>query len=171
MKNQTRDCSHEAVLDQVLLGQASSIGAAYMADAYSFGVTIWEIFSGQLPWAGMRPMLIAIIVTQENRLLDIPPGSPPEIKALLAACFHRDPTLRPTMDTVEADFPELDEPTVGAYKPTPAAMFEHEPPAYSLSSQLTLSPTSIEDVRAPQVRGANRAERSTSAPLTFRDSS
>ena len=123
-------------------------------------MTIWEIYSGQLPWAGMRPLQVAIVVTQENRLLDTPPGSPPAIKALLAACFQRDPTRRPSMDTVEADFPELDEdadaePTRVSYErgapAVPAAVFEHEPPAYTLSSQLTLSPTSTEDARTPQV--------------------
>ncbi|KAJ1470101.1 kinase-like domain-containing protein, partial [Baffinella frigidus] len=67
------------------------------ADVYSLGVTFWEMFSFELPWAGMPPMQIAIIVTQERRLLEIPPDCPPEITALLAACFQHDPTRRPTM--------------------------------------------------------------------------
>mmetsp|Transcript_1152 Transcript_1152/g.2781 ORF Transcript_1152/g.2781 Transcript_1152/m.2781 type:complete len:220 (+) Transcript_1152:1061-1720(+) len=131
---------------EVLLGQASSTGAAFMADAYSFGVIVWEIHSGQLPWAGMPPLQVAITVTQERRQLEIPPGCPPEIKALLAACFEHDPALRPTMEEVEADFPEQDEPTP-AYK----AAFTHELAAYTLSSQLTLSATSIQGTSTPQV--------------------
>ena len=136
------------------MSQASSTGAAFMADAYSFGVTIWEIFSGELPWAGLPPMQIAIIVTQENRLLEIPPQSPPEIQALLAACFERDPTLRPTMEKVEADFPEIDEIEIEP----PAAAFTQEPAAYTLSSQFTLSTGTVETgVRTPQVRGGRAA--------------
>ena len=41
--------------DQVLMGQASAAGEAFMADVYSFGVTIWEIYAGKLPWEGMKP--------------------------------------------------------------------------------------------------------------------
>jgi hypothetical protein len=75
------------------------------------------------------------------------------------------------LGVIEADFPELDEPTLGIAAGVGSIFPElHEPPAYSLSSQLTLSP-STEDVRTPQVRGAHRAERSTSAPITFRASS
>ncbi|KAJ1465686.1 kinase-like domain-containing protein [Baffinella frigidus] len=143
---------------EVLMGETSSMGAAFMADAYSLGVIIWEMFSGELPWAGMLPMQIAIIVTQERRRLEIPPGSPPEIKTLLAACFQHDPTLRPTMAKIEADFPEEDddiEPTDGtdraAAAAAAAAAFKHEAPAYTLSSQLTISLPSTQGVRTPQV--------------------
>ena len=137
---------------QVLSGRASSTGAAFMADAYSFGVIIWEMFSGELPWAGMNPMNVAIAVTQERRQLEIPPESPSEIKALLAACFQHEPTLRPTMAKVEADFPEQDEQDDD--NEISGGVFAHEPPAYTLSSQLalTLSPTSTLGVHSPQVR-------------------
>jgi serine/threonine protein kinase len=150
LNNQTLKYSLEAMLHQVLMSQASSTGAAFMADVYSFGVIIWEMFSGELPWAGMPAMNIAIVVTQERRLLEIPPGSPPEIKALLAACFQHTPTLRPVMAKVEEDFPEQDDQDDAEV--TPAAVFRHEPSAYTISSQLTLSPTSTEGLHSPQVR-------------------
>ena len=118
--------------DQVLLDQANSNGAAFTADAYSFGVVTWEIFSGQLPWAGKLPMHIAILVTQEKRQLDIPPHCPPEIKTLMATCFEHDPKLRPRMEEVEADFPE-------EHEATPVySVGKKEPSAFTLSGQITL---------------------------------
>jgi len=51
----------------------------------------------------------------------------------------------------EADFPDDNEPTLLMVKP-PAAVFKHEPSAaYTLSSQLTLSATSIQGTSTPQV--------------------
>ena len=120
-----------------------------MADAYSFGVIIWEIYTGKLPWAGMHPTQIIFVVTIEKRLLAIPAESPPAIQALLAACWERDPTLRPKMQKIEADFPEQD----SEIELTSAAVFQHEPLAYTLSSQLSMSPASTEGVHTPQVRG------------------
>ena len=35
------------------MGQASGGGAGFMADVWSFGVVVWEIYTGKLPWAGM----------------------------------------------------------------------------------------------------------------------
>ena len=134
------------------MGQASASGAAFMADAYSFGVIIWEIYTGKLPWEGISPMHIAIMMTKQQRRLETPPQCPPEIKVLLAACWEHEPTMRPTMKQIEAGFPEKEEER----EHTRAAPFTHGPSAYSLSSQLTLSvPTS-------QVRGG------VSAPFACR---
>jgi len=142
-------------LDQVLKGEASAGGAAFMADAYSFGVIIWEIYTGALPWAGMHPTQIIFVVTVEKRLLSIPAQSPPEITALLLACWERDPTLRPTMAKIECDFPEQEEDRVHSR----AAAFSQGPPAsaYTLSSQLTLSSATTPSARTSQVRGCGLA--------------
>ncbi|KAJ1483400.1 kinase-like domain-containing protein [Baffinella frigidus] len=95
---------------KVLMGLVSASGAAFMADAYSF-------------------------------------GCPPEIKALLAACWEHEPTLRPTMAKIEPDFPDEEQER----EHTRAAAFTHGPPAFSLSSQLTLSATT--NRRTSQVSG------------------
>ena len=105
---------------------------------------IWEIYSGKLPWAGVPPMQIAIIVITEQRRLDLP-RCPPEIEALLAACWEHEPTLRPTMQKIEEDFPEEEEER----EHSRASAFAHAPSAYSLSSQLTLSAGTT----SSQVRG------------------
>ena len=94
-------------------------------------------------------MQIIFVVTNEKRSLDIPVKSPPEIKALLAACWERDPTLRPTMKKIEADFPE-------ERANSREAAFHQGPPAsaFSLSSQLTLSAETTSSARTSRrVRG------------------
>ena len=108
----------------------------------------------------MPPTQIILAVVNERKLLSIPSQSPSSIKTLLAACWARDPTLRPSMQTIEADFPEQKErgiPYAGAAQNEPrAAAFNQGLPAsgYTLSSQWTLSAATTSSARTSrEVRG------------------
>lgn len=54
------------------------------SDAYSFGVLLWEMYTGQEPWAHMRPTSIIQAVT-DGRQLQFPASTPSEYKVCLAA--------------------------------------------------------------------------------------
>ncbi|KAK9826680.1 hypothetical protein WJX74_009614 [Apatococcus lobatus] len=64
------------------------------SDAYSFGVLLWEMYTGLEPWAHMRPTAVIQAVT-DGQQLDFPASTPPEYKAIAAACFNVDPDQRP----------------------------------------------------------------------------
>lgn len=49
------------------------------SDAYSFGVLLWEMYTGQEPWAHMRPTSIIQAVT-DGQQLQFPASTPPEYK-------------------------------------------------------------------------------------------
>jgi len=123
-----------------------SPGAAFKADVYSFGVTIWEIYSCKTPWDGMKPLWIMNEVTNNKKSLDISADWPAKIRALLVSCFKRNPDERPTMERIESDFPETSEQEPGggggAFPPgTP----------FSLSSDLALSSKSASEVHGALV--------------------
>lgn len=53
------------------------------ADTYSFGVLLWEMYTGQRPWAGMLQMQVIFNVTVQKKQLLFPPDAPQQLKVLL----------------------------------------------------------------------------------------
>ena len=45
-------------------------------DVYAFGVVLWEMYTGQRPWAGMRQAQIVHTVCSLGHQLDFPYGTP-----------------------------------------------------------------------------------------------
>jgi serine/threonine protein kinase len=64
------------------------------ADVFSFGVIVWEVFSGQAPWTdcAMEGQVI-VRVCMQNRRLELPEDPqlahpcPADVRALMASCF------------------------------------------------------------------------------------
>lgn len=66
-------------------------------DVYSFGILIWEVVTGQTPFAGLNGVQIAFAVTK-NKQRPIFPSDYQEKKLIKLAtkCWHQDPNKRPT---------------------------------------------------------------------------
>ena len=78
----------------------------WRADVYSFGVLIWELFTGEVPYKDMTPMNAAVGVVQRGLRPVIPYNCPPYLNELLRGCWKTDVKARPTMDSVVALFEE-----------------------------------------------------------------
>ena len=90
------------------------MSAALMADVYSLGVVIWEMYASKPPWEGMVQYQIMMVVATQKKHLDISPTLPPTIQKLLSACWEHEPSKRPTMQKIKKDFPET---TPGPVRP------------------------------------------------------
>lgn len=67
------------------------------ADVYSFGIVIWELFSGLLPFAGMNPAQVMFSVTARELRPTIKPGMmPAELASLVQLCWRTQPNSRPS---------------------------------------------------------------------------
>ncbi|OQR67344.1 mitogen-activated protein kinase kinase kinase 9-like [Tropilaelaps mercedesae] len=70
------------------------------SDVWSFGVLIWELLTGQIPYKGVDPVAIAYGIGSEKLKLPIPETCPEKFKNLMMDCWNTDPYRRPTFDKI-----------------------------------------------------------------------
>ncbi|CAM8893645.1 unnamed protein product [Rhodiola kirilowii] len=64
-------------------------------DVYSFGLILWEMISGSVPYEDMTPIQAAFAVVSKNLRPIIPKDCPPAMKALIEQCWSSKPDKRP----------------------------------------------------------------------------
>ncbi|CAO2842859.1 unnamed protein product [Amaranthus hypochondriacus] len=65
------------------------------ADVYSFGLMLWEMVSGSIPYEDSMPFQAAFAVITTKARPEIPKCCPPAMKALIEQCWSEVPKLRP----------------------------------------------------------------------------
>eukprot|EP00730_Choanoeca_flexa_P012435 TRINITY_DN4273_c0_g1_i1.p1 TRINITY_DN4273_c0_g1~~TRINITY_DN4273_c0_g1_i1.p1 ORF type:complete len:593 (+),score=128.85 TRINITY_DN4273_c0_g1_i1:185-1963(+) len=65
-------------------------------DVYSFGVVLWEILSGEIPFAGVDVGAVIWGVGSGRMHLPIPEGTPDGFSLLLKQCWNKEPRHRPS---------------------------------------------------------------------------
>ncbi|OQR81204.1 protein kinase [Achlya hypogyna] len=67
------------------------------SDVFSFGVTMWEVYSGEKPFSGSHALEVAVRVCEGDRLPLAGKAIPAAQIELMGRCFAADPQQRPTM--------------------------------------------------------------------------
>ncbi|KAG2636892.1 hypothetical protein PVAP13_2NG478903 [Panicum virgatum] len=68
----------------------------HRADVFSFGIVLWELLTGKLPYEDMTPLQAAVAVVQKDLRPTIAADTHPMLVDLLQRCWQKDPALRPT---------------------------------------------------------------------------
>jgi len=87
----------------------SGKGYTFASDIYSIGMLMWEISSGQPPFAKFDhdyDLAMKIVSGMRPRVV---PGTPLEYEKLMEQCWDADPSKRPDSDTL---FDKIDEITI-----------------------------------------------------------
>ncbi|GLC44332.1 hypothetical protein PLESTB_000481300 [Pleodorina starrii] len=78
------------------------------SDTFSFGVLLWEMYTGQQPYAGLQAAQIVMGVQAGQLTLEWPPDSDPRIVELVEGCIQRNPAARPTFSQLIAQLTSLE---------------------------------------------------------------
>ncbi|XP_028783303.1 serine/threonine-protein kinase STY8-like [Neltuma alba] len=70
------------------------------ADVFSFGITLWELLTGELPYSYLTPLQAAVGVVQKGLRPTIPRSIHPRLSELLQRCWQQDPKDRPEFSEI-----------------------------------------------------------------------
>jgi hypothetical protein len=69
-------------------------------DTYAFGITVWELIAGQIPYPTYRGAQVSALVFNADIRPVIPANCPPAVATLMQRCWAREPKERPSMAEV-----------------------------------------------------------------------
>ncbi|KAL0677232.1 hypothetical protein Bca4012_005213 [Brassica carinata] len=73
---------------------------SHKADVFSYAIVLWELLTGDIPYAFLTPLQAAVGVVQKGLRPKIPKKTHPKVKGLLERCWQQDPKERPDFEEI-----------------------------------------------------------------------
>jgi len=65
-------------------------------DVFSYGILLYELYSGELPYRGLAPLVVPNLVAEKALRPTVPKGCPRKMAKLMTMCWDANPDNRPT---------------------------------------------------------------------------
>ncbi|EER97120.1 serine/threonine-protein kinase STY17 [Sorghum bicolor] len=72
----------------------------HKADVFSFGILLWELLTGKIPYEYLTPLQAAVGVVQKGLRPTIPKHTHARLSELLQKCWQQDPAQRPDFSEI-----------------------------------------------------------------------
>lgn len=70
------------------------------ADVYSYGMILWEMMTGEIPYYGLTPNQIIGLVSDCKKIIEVPKEGHVALKKLIKNCLIYDSERRPSFDHI-----------------------------------------------------------------------
>ncbi|KAK6145244.1 hypothetical protein DH2020_022064 [Rehmannia glutinosa] len=85
---------------EIISGDPENVTETWMSNAYSFGMIIWEIVSGEIAYSAYSPVQAAVGIAACGLRPEIPETCPQVLRSLMIKCWNNCPSKRPPFSEI-----------------------------------------------------------------------
>ncbi|CAH2069522.1 unnamed protein product [Thlaspi arvense] len=87
---------------EIIAGDPENTTETWMSNAYSFGMVLWEMVTGEAAYASCSPVQAAVGIAACGLRPEIPKECPQALRALMINCWSNSPTKRPNFSDIHS---------------------------------------------------------------------
>lgn len=87
-------------MEQIISGDPENVAETWMSNAYSFGMIIWEMVTGEIAYSSYSPVQAAVGIAACGLRPDIPDSCPQILRSLMIKCWNNNPSKRPQFSEI-----------------------------------------------------------------------
>ncbi|KAL1541066.1 inactive tyrosine-protein kinase 7-like [Salvia divinorum] len=85
---------------EIISGDPENVTETWMSNAYSFGMVIWEMVTGEIAYSAYSPVQAAVGIAACGLRPDIPDSCPQLLRSLMIKCWSNCPSKRPQFSDI-----------------------------------------------------------------------
>ncbi|KAL1217602.1 Serine/threonine-protein kinase STY8 [Cardamine amara subsp. amara] len=87
---------------EIIAGDPENTTETWMSNAYSFGMVLWEMVTGEAAYASCSPVQAAVGIAACGLRPDIPKECPQALRTLMINCWNNSPSKRPNFSYIHS---------------------------------------------------------------------